>query len=161
MTTCREFFTFSWPLRGRGGRPKRSAWPLFHSFFWTLLLLCNANVKSYNFGVVKDVLRKFFFRGKLRLPVWTRNCFTEFAAALRHKFCQTTREIILEIASLDLYHLYQLFRCVSKVSKWVILSNLRHLSLYTKDTGSCHHAIMLTTDNFLHLLSIRWEDMAI
>ena len=37
MTTCREFFTFSWPLRGRGrgGRPKRSAWPLFSRFFFT------------------------------------------------------------------------------------------------------------------------------
>ena len=39
MTTCREFFTFSWPLRGRegGGQPKRSggqAWPLFTSFFF-------------------------------------------------------------------------------------------------------------------------------
>ena len=36
MTTCREFFTFSWPLRGRGrgGRPKRSAWPLFSRFFF-------------------------------------------------------------------------------------------------------------------------------
>ena len=35
MTTCREFFTFSWPLRGRGGRPKRSAWPLFSRFFFS------------------------------------------------------------------------------------------------------------------------------
>ena len=36
MTTCREIFTFSWPLRGRGGRgqPKRSAWPLFSRFFF-------------------------------------------------------------------------------------------------------------------------------
>ena len=36
MTTCREFSTFSWPLRGRGrgGQPKRSAWPLFRSFFF-------------------------------------------------------------------------------------------------------------------------------
>ena len=36
MTTCREIFTFSWPLRGRGGggQPKRSAWPLFSSFFF-------------------------------------------------------------------------------------------------------------------------------
>ena len=33
MTTCREFFTFSWPLRGEGGQPKRSAWPLFSQFF--------------------------------------------------------------------------------------------------------------------------------
>ena len=34
MATCREIFTFSWPLRGRGGggQPKRSAWPLFPSF---------------------------------------------------------------------------------------------------------------------------------
>ena len=33
-----KFFTFSWPLRGRG-QPKRSAWPLFHSFFfWPLPL---------------------------------------------------------------------------------------------------------------------------
>ena len=39
MTTCREFFTFSWPLRGRvGGRPKRSAWPLFSRFFFFWLL---------------------------------------------------------------------------------------------------------------------------
>ena len=36
MATCREIFTFSWPLRGRGGggQPKRSAWLLFHSFFF-------------------------------------------------------------------------------------------------------------------------------
>ena len=37
MTTCRKIFTFSWPLRGRGrggGRPKRSAWPLYRSFFF-------------------------------------------------------------------------------------------------------------------------------
>ena len=36
MATCREIFTFSWPLRGRGGggQPKRSAWPLFPSFFF-------------------------------------------------------------------------------------------------------------------------------
>ena len=35
MTTCREIFTFTWPLWGRegGGQPKRSAWPLFPSFF--------------------------------------------------------------------------------------------------------------------------------
>ena len=41
MATCREIFTFSWPLLGRGGggQPKRSAWPLFPSFFlWTLPL---------------------------------------------------------------------------------------------------------------------------
>ena len=38
MATCREIFTFTWPLRGRGGQPKRSAWPLFHSFFWRLPL---------------------------------------------------------------------------------------------------------------------------
>ena len=38
MTTCREIFTFSWPLRGReegGGQPERSAWPLSSSFFLT------------------------------------------------------------------------------------------------------------------------------
>ena len=34
MTTCQDFFTFSWPLWGRGGRPKRSAWPLFSRFFF-------------------------------------------------------------------------------------------------------------------------------
>ena len=41
MTTCREFFTFSWPLRGRGrgGRPKRSAWPLYRRFFFWILPL--------------------------------------------------------------------------------------------------------------------------
>ena len=35
MTTYQEIFTFSWPLRGRGGggQPKRSAWPLFSRFF--------------------------------------------------------------------------------------------------------------------------------
>ena len=36
-------------------------------------------------------MRKFF-RGKRFSAVSTRNCFTEFAAARRHKFCQTTRK---------------------------------------------------------------------
>ena len=41
MTTCRKIFTFSWPLRGRGrgGRPKRSAWPLHRRFFFWILPL--------------------------------------------------------------------------------------------------------------------------
>ena len=35
MSTYFEKITTPWPLRGRGrgGQPKRSAWPLFHSFF--------------------------------------------------------------------------------------------------------------------------------
>ena len=47
MTTYQEFFTFSWPLRGRGGggQPKRSAWPLFSRFFFWLLPLV-LNVRS-------------------------------------------------------------------------------------------------------------------
>ena len=31
-----KFFTFSWPLEGGGGQPKRSAWQLFPRFFLTL-----------------------------------------------------------------------------------------------------------------------------
>ena len=48
MTTCRKNFTFSWPLRGRGGgRPKRSAWPLLSRFFcWLLPLLCEETCPS-------------------------------------------------------------------------------------------------------------------
>ena len=38
-----KFFTFSWPLRGRGGQPKRSAWPLLHSFFLPLPLIAAIN----------------------------------------------------------------------------------------------------------------------
>ena len=34
MSTYFEKITTPWPLRGRGGQPKRSAWPLFPSFFY-------------------------------------------------------------------------------------------------------------------------------
>ena len=49
MTTCREFFTFSWPLRGRGrgggrGRPKRLAWPLLSRFFFYAFPNMNNNI---------------------------------------------------------------------------------------------------------------------
>ena len=49
MTTCREFFTFSWPLRGRGrgGRPKRSAWPFFSRFFFWRLPLSVSEILQY------------------------------------------------------------------------------------------------------------------
>ena len=40
MTTCREFFTFSWPLRGRGGGVNPSGQPdrFFPVFFLALPL---------------------------------------------------------------------------------------------------------------------------
>ena len=59
MTTCREFFTFSWPLRGRGrgGRPKRSAWPLFPRFFLRLPLARNV--------AISFVRRNCLFCGRL------------------------------------------------------------------------------------------------
>ena len=38
-----------------------------------------------------------YFPWEAPAPVWTRNCFTEFAAALRHKFWKTTRKMISEI----------------------------------------------------------------
>ena len=47
MATCREIFTFTWPLRGRGG----STWPLFHIFFTPSLRIfestfLDANISS-------------------------------------------------------------------------------------------------------------------
>ena len=58
MATCREIFTFSWPLQGRGGgQPKRSAWPLFHSFFYPF-----PNCREEDIHFVENV-----FDGKLQL----------------------------------------------------------------------------------------------
>ena len=38
MTTCPEFFTFSWPLRGRGGTTQAVSLTAFYEFFWWLPL---------------------------------------------------------------------------------------------------------------------------
>ena len=74
MTTCREFFTFSWPLRGRGGRgrPKRSAWPLFSRFFFitSLTLLLNAGKRLWT-SWIDGKLSAGIFIGLIGPVIWS------------------------------------------------------------------------------------------
>ena len=50
MTTCREIFTFSWPLRGRGGSTQAVSLTAFFPFFFLITSLRDAlkqNLRDY------------------------------------------------------------------------------------------------------------------
>ena len=64
MTTCREIFTFSWPLRGRGrgGQPKRSAWPLFSRFFFVDFPNDKHKIPFFQISIFPFTIQHFFFQ---------------------------------------------------------------------------------------------------
>ena len=83
MTTCRELFTFSWPLRGRwGGRPKRSAWPLFSRFFLLLPLGKTTRCKESSFGRKEEESHRAYQMKKVRWFCYLNHLYFTGAAKM-------------------------------------------------------------------------------
>ena len=124
MATCREIFTFSWPLRGRGGGVNPSGQPdrFFTVFFLTLPLLRPPN--RMNFWVFpckviirccyrgyKQLIRKTcqLFSYAIVLVVWFSPFICFFELNIRPFYYITSVHIVILLSS---------FRDWLSVSEW-------------------------------------------